>query len=158
MTKDAKWALKIFICFFSVFIIVDIAYIIIAEKTWRGVAIKDGYQKGLKYNESLEKVKKQAALGWNLQIKYLAESNQKGDLQIVLKDSNGAVINDANVTSKIKRPVQEGFDFELSLKFDERNSTYQSAIQFPLKGQWDVEIVAKKGEDVMQEVKRLVIQ
>ena len=43
--KKYKFIPWIFAIFFCVFIIVDIAYIIIAEKTWRGLSTEDGYQK-----------------------------------------------------------------------------------------------------------------
>jgi nitrogen fixation protein FixH len=147
-----------FLFFFLTFITVDIAYIFVAEKTWRGLATEDGYQKGLKYNDTIEAVKEQKQLGWKLQIKYQPSASKIGNLQVTLTDKTGKIIRDAILTANIRRPVQEGKDFSVDLKFNNKTSIYQSTIEFPLIGQWDIEIVAKKGDDVYQDVKRLVIK
>ena len=87
-SKKFKLLPWIFAAFFSTFIIVDIAYIIIAEKTWRGMATEDGYQKGLKYNQTISAVKKQKELGWILQIKYNSSITKTGVLSVSLTDKN----------------------------------------------------------------------
>ncbi|MFT5702974.1 MAG: nitrogen fixation protein FixH [Rickettsiales bacterium] len=156
--KTNRKVLLIFICFFSTFIIVDIAYITIATKTWRGLATENGYQKGLKYNEAIEEVKKQKELGWNLKIKYQKKASKSGDLQVQLLDKDNQVISNANLTASIKRPVQVGKDFNAILKFDTKTKTYNSPINFSLIGQWDVEIIAIRNGEVYQDVKRLVVQ
>ncbi len=148
----------IFVIFFSTFIIVDIAYITVAEKTWRGIATEDGYQKGLKYNQTIAAVKEQKELGWKLQIKYQPQATKIGVLSVELLDKNNQKINDAKLTANIKRPVQEGKDFSVDLKFDPATKSYNSAIEFPMIGQWDVEIAARKDGNVYQDVKRLVIK
>lgn len=155
--KPFKGVIWIFVAFFSVFIAVDIIYITIAEKTWRGIATKDGYQKGLKYNETIKALEKQKNLGWSLEIKYLPKENKSGELQVKLLDKNNLVIRDAKLSAIIKRPTQEGQDFNLDLKFDPKNSSYNSAITFPLLGQWEIEAVATKGDDIFQSVKRIII-
>ncbi len=148
----------IFVIFFSIFIIVDIAYIIVAEKTWRGLSTKDGYQKGLKYNQSIEALKKQKELGWKLQIKYQSRATKNGVLLVELLDKDDQKISDASLVANIKRPVQEGKDFGVELKFDSTATSYTSPIIFPMVGQWDIEIVARKNDDVYQDIKRLVVR
>ena len=106
-----------FVIFFSTFIIVDIAYIFVAEKTWRGLATEDGYQKGLKYNQAIDAVKEQKKLGWDMQIKYQPSGTKIGNLQVNLLNKNHHTIDDANLSVNIKRPVQEGKDFSVNLKF-----------------------------------------
>jgi nitrogen fixation protein FixH len=156
--NSAKPVLWFFIIFFSTFIIVDIAYIIIAEKTWRGLATKDGYKKGLNYNENIAGAKQQKALGWKMQIQYSATSSKNGNLEIILTDKNHNKIKNAQIIAKIKRPVQDGFDFSVPLKFNQKTSFWQSPIKFPLIGQWDIEIIAEKNGNVYQDGKRLVIR
>ena len=146
-----------FVIFFSTFIIVDICYIFVAEKTWRGLAIEDGYQKGLKYNQAIEAVTKQKQLGWNLQINYQLQGDKNGNLEAKLLDKNNQTIIDADVVANIRRPVQDGVDFSLPLQFNSKTLTYQSLVEFPLAGQWDVEVIVKKQDDVYQDIKRLVI-
>ena len=147
-----------FVIFFSTFIIVDIAYIFVAEKTWRGLATEDGYQKGLKYNQAIDAVKEQKKLGWDMQIKYQPSGTKIGNLQVNLLNKNHHTIDDANLSVNIKRPVQEGKDFSVNLKFDYTTSSYKSLVNFPLIGQWDLEVIATKNDDVYQDVKRIVVR
>lgn len=116
----------------------------------------DSYQKGIHYNDTISQVKKQRDLGWKMQIKYNRLDEKNGALDVKLSDKNSLPIPDANIYANLKRPTQEGFDFKVPLIF--LNNSYQAKISFPLKGQWDVEVVVAKGEDTFQEVKRYVIQ
>jgi nitrogen fixation protein FixH len=152
--KRIAW---IFAIFFSTFIIVDIAYIITAEKTWRGLATEDGYQKGLEYNQAIEAVKEQKELGWKMEIKYRVVETKNGVLTVNLVDKNNQKITDANLSVNFKRPVQEGNDFSVDLKFNPSTKKYDSAIKFSMIGQWDVEVIARRNKDVYQDVKRWVI-
>jgi nitrogen fixation protein FixH len=156
--KKSKLILWIFVLFFSTFIVVDIIYITIAEKTWRGIVTEDGYQKGLKYNQTIKAAKEQKELGWKLEINYKFVVTKNGLLTVKLLDNNTQIIKDAVLVANIKRPVQEGKDFTVDLKFDATLQTYIANLEFPLIGQWDIEIVARKGEDVYQDMKRLVIR
>ena len=156
--KRAKLIAWIFAAFFSTFIIVDISYIIVAEKNWRGLATEDGYQKGLKYNDTIAAVKAQNQLGWKSQINYQFEKSKTGILQVKLFDKNHQEISTATITANMKRPVQEGKDFSVDLKFDTKTQSYNSAIEFSMIGQWDIEIVARKNDDVYQDIKRLVVR
>lgn len=156
--KPFKGVIWIFLAFFSTFIIVDIFYITMAEKTWRGLATEDGYQKGLKYNETLKAVKTQKNLGWKLDIKYTPTSAKQGGLQVKLFDKDNQEIRDAKLSVKVKRPVEEGHDFSIDLKFNPETSSYNSKATFPLIGQWELETIAVKNSDIFQEVKRIVVR
>ncbi len=145
-----------FFTFFAVIFAVNFFYIYISQKSWRGVVTEDSYRKGLQYNLALESAEKQKNLGWKMEIKYSNSGKKSGAISIKLKDKNRSQISDAILYINFKRPTQEGFDFTQKLQnFD---GIYKSDLSFPLKGQWDFEVVATKGEDVFQEVKRYVVQ
>jgi len=146
----------IFFVFFAVIFAVNFFYIYISQKTWRGLATDDAYQKGLHYNQILEAEKKQKELGWKMAISYRNLGENKGVLEIDLKDKNSQKISDAEIEVNFKRPTQEGKDFSQKLKF--RDGVFKADISFPLKGQWDFEIRAVRGEDVFQETDRNIIQ
>ena len=156
MKYNNKSIFFIFAGFFFVFIVVDISYIYIAQKTWRGVSTEDSYRKGLKYNQTIAAVEEQKKLDWDLQLEYKSFGQKTGELQVILLDNNKP-ITDANLIVNIKRPVQEGQDFSINLKFNSITQKYQSFIKFPLIGQWDLEIVVVRGGDVLQKVVRLII-
>lgn len=146
----------IFFVFFAVIFAVNFLYIYLAQKTWRGIAIEDAYQKGLNYNSALKTVAKQKELGWSINIVYQPNGKNSGLIKVDLKDKNSHPISDAQIYANCRRPTQVGNDFTKGLKFLKNN--YQGQFTFPLSGQWDIEVVAIKGSDVFQEVKRLVIQ
>ena len=146
----------IFFVFFAVIFAVNFFYIYISQKTWRGLATDDAYQKGLHYNQILEAEKKQKELGWKMAIYYRNLGENKGVLEIDLKDKNSQKISDAEIEVNFKRPTQEGKDFSQKLKF--RDGFFKADIFFPLKGQWDFEIRAVRGEDVFRETDRNIIQ
>lgn len=148
----------LFFIFFAVIFTVDFNYIYLAEKNWRGVATEDGYQKGLKYNQVIEYVKKQKELGWDSKINFTSQASKSGILEVSLTDKNKQILSDASINVKLTRPVQEGFDFQIPLKYNKKTSLYDAPITFPLKGQWNVEIQVIKGDKIYQNTKRFVIQ
>jgi nitrogen fixation protein FixH len=156
--KDNRIVLFFFIAFFSTFIIVDIAYITVSQKTWRGLATEDGYQKGLEYNQTIAAVKEQKELGWSSKIQYQARESRKGFLKVNLLDKNNQTIKNANLTANFRRPAQEGYDFVKELKFDSTILQYVADVEIPLIGQWDIEIICKQDSDIYQNTKRIVVE
>jgi nitrogen fixation protein FixH len=146
----------IFFAFFAVIFAVNFFYIYLSKKTWRGVATENAYQKGLNYNQTLKQVEKQKELGWNLKINYYPNKKNSGLLSIRLTDKNSHVIKGAEIFVDLKRPTQEGFDFVKKAEFVD--GSYQTQITFPLSGQWDFEITAKKDGEIFKASKRYVIQ
>ena len=134
MTVEEKTPLKkskipyFFFIFFAVIFAVNIFYIYLSNKTWRGTVTDDSYHKGLHYDEVIERAKKQKELGWDLRITYKNLKNKNGELEIFLFDKNHQVISDAVVTVNFKRPTQDGQDFSQELKFV--GNRYFSKIEF----------------------------
>lgn len=158
MSKQAKPS-KIpyfFFVFFGVIIVVNIAYIYVAQKSWRGVVMQDSYQKGVDYNDVISQKKKQINLAWKVVTNYKRLDEKNGELRVKLSDKNSILIKDANIRANFRRPTQDGFDFNVPLVF--MDGVYQAKVSFPLKGQWDIELVITRGEETFQEVKRYVIQ
>ncbi len=146
----------IFFAFFAVVFAVNFFYIYLSKKTWRGVATENAYQKGLNYNQTLQQAEKQKELGWNLKINYYPNKKNSGLLSVRLADKNFQAIKDAEIFVNFKRPAQEGFDFVKKAEFID--GAYQTEIVFPLAGQWDFEITAKKNGEIFKASKRYIIQ
>jgi nitrogen fixation protein FixH len=145
-----------FFAFFAVIIAMNVFYIYLANKSWRGVITKDSYEKGVNYNEVLLQVKKQNEMGWKVDARYKSLNEKTGLLTVKLADKNFTQIRDANIRANFKRPTQEGFDFSVPLVFVK--DSYQAKLSFPLKGQWEVELAIARGDEMFYEVKRYVIQ
>jgi nitrogen fixation protein FixH len=145
-----------FFAFFAVILAVNIAYIYVAGKSWRGVVVDKAYQRGVEYNQTIALDKKQREMGWKVEMKFDNLGNQNGVLRVLVLDKNSKLIDDANIRLYLKRPTQDGFDFELPLIFVD--GKYQAKISFPLKGQWDFSLEISRDYDVFYEVKRFIIQ
>ena len=145
-----------FFAFFAIVLVVNIFYIYISKKTWRGVVTDDPYHKGLNYNDTLEEVAKQKVLGWTVKIDLRSTSTKQGNLMITVQDKNLLYIKNAEIYVTFKRPAQEGLDFVLPVPFED--GIYKARVNFPLEGQWDAEVAIKKDQDTYQDVRRYVIQ
>lgn len=156
MTQKKSKIPYFFFAFFAVILVVNIFYIYLATKTWRGVGVDKSYQRGVAYNETIQISKKQKEMGWSLKIKFDNLGKQQGILRVFAFDKKGNLMKDANIRALLKRPTQEGFDFEVPLIFQEKN--HQAIIAFPLKGQWDFNLIIERGGEVFYETKRFVIQ
>lgn len=146
----------IFVAFFAVIFAVDAFFIYLSKATWRGLATENSYEKGLHYNQTLAEAKKQEALGWKMTISFTSLSNDSGNVFITLKDKDLKPITDAKISIEVKRPVQEGFDFNQDVAF--KGGLYEAKMTFPLPGQWDFLVTAQKGEDIFRAAKRYVVQ
>jgi len=147
----------IFFAFFAVFITADIFFIYLAKTTWRGTVTEDAYEKGRKYNKTLLSNKKQKDLDWKAKIDYEILASKKSLIIFELKDEKNRIIKDAKVKVKFVRPTQTGFDFKEELNFDNKSKYYKKIIDFPLIGLWKVEIQAFARNELLYEVKRIVI-
>lgn len=159
MTKPIKSS-KIpyfFLIFFAVFISVDIAYIFIANKTWRGVVSSDSYDKGIDHNQILQLINKQNKLGWKININFKNNGNKKGLLRVRPIDKNGQNLSISKVEVNLMRPTQEGFDFSKDLEY-QGDGWYETNLEFPLRGQWQFEVIIRNKQGLIQEVKKYVIQ
>lgn len=145
-----------FLGLFIFVVAVNIFYIVISRDSWRGVVTENAYEKGLNYNQTIAENKKQKKLGWKIEQKISNIGDKKIKLTIAVSDKFGAIISDAQVTVKFKRPTQEGFDFWVAMEPTGR--VYLSEVIFPLKGQWDFEIFASKDEKQVRSKSRYIIQ
>ena len=79
--KSAGFIPYIFFIFFGIIFAVDAFYIYIANKSWRGLSTENSYQKGLKYNETIEYVNKQKKTG----LLFKTSLNNQGNNIAILK-------------------------------------------------------------------------
>ena len=77
---------------FIVVLIVNFAYIIVANKTWRGLFTENSYQKGLNHNDALKKAEDQKKLGIKILTVVTKNSNENFFIETRVKDSNNNFI------------------------------------------------------------------
>lgn len=122
----------IFLAFFGVIILVNGVFAYLAITSQTGLVTEKPYEKGLAYNETLAEARSQPALQDSL-------TYDGAVLVWVLKDAQSVPIENATATATIKRPVQEGYDFDITLEH-KGNGTYSAPLSLPMKGQWRAEL------------------
>ena len=129
------------LAFFGVVLLTNTVFIYLALDTFSGLSTEDAYRRGLEYNETLEARAEQRALGWSGLVSYEERDGAAGLLTAVLTDRTGMPLADLQVSGQVRRPTHEGHDLEVTL-VQSGAGTYTSEIELPLRGQWDVRLVA----------------
>jgi nitrogen fixation protein FixH len=150
--KSDKWIPWYFVAFFVALAILDGIFVFIATSTHRGVITEKSYQKGLEYNKVVAASEKQETLGWNGSIILVNNT-----ILFELKDNNDAILTDADVTAYFTRTTQAGYDFSVPLAFT-GEGIYSKDVNFPLKGLWDVRILATWNQQQYQKSKQIVVR
>lgn len=123
-----------FVIFFTVIAILDGIFVYVAVTTQTGVVTENAYEKGLAFNKQLEQARAQPQLQETL-------SFENGMLRWQAKDESASLLENAAVTAKIIRPVQDGHDFETTLDY-KGPGVYEAKLDLPFKGLWKAEINA----------------
>lgn len=150
--KTDKWIPWYFVAFFVALAIIDGIFVTIALSTHTGVVSERAYQDGVEYNKTIEAAESQEKLGWQSEVEISGET-----LNISLKDKNGKAIKDAKVTAYFMRQSQDGYDFS-SIIGANAEGMYSKHIDFPLKGLWDVRILATWNQQQYQRSKEIVVK
>jgi nitrogen fixation protein FixH len=91
-------------------------------------------------------------LGWNGDIGFTQPS-----LFFQLNDKQGQPIVGAKVVAHIARATKSGLDFKVLLYHNAEGKYESNAMNFPLKGQWDIIVVAEWNQQKYQQSKRIIV-
>jgi len=138
---NGRTVLFLFVGFFAVVFAVDGVFAYFAITSWPGVARKDAYQAGLRYNETLEEARRQAALGWHSGIAI----DSDGALVVMIADVGGKAIEGLDVTVTLARAVSETSDMVVALDPSE-SGAYSGTVMPPVGGLWHATIVARDAD------------
>ncbi len=142
-----------FVMFFVVLAFIDFFFVFIAFDSFKGVTVKNSYEKGLEYNKTIIASEKQELLNWESEI-----TIKDGVMIFYLKDKyNKSVIN-GKVNAYLKLVSQAGHDFKLYLDYDSSIKAYKNIIIFPVKGQWDIRVLFQLNEINFQKTKRVLVK
>ncbi len=130
----------------------------LAIDTWTGLETHDSYRKGIEYNKALAGAKAQAALGWTMDLAFVAggSGGREGDLTATFRDGGGEAVTDLEVEARMIRPTHEGYDTTAALK-DRGGGLYGAGITLPLPGQWTVRVHARRGGDTFQASQKIQV-
>ena len=103
------------LAFFIAVIAVNVAFAVIAVRSFPGEDVRRSYLQGLNYNDTLAARRAQAALGWVARAALVQHENAAA-VEIVLSDASGAAISAATLTGEMRRPATAQFDRTLQFE------------------------------------------
>jgi nitrogen fixation protein FixH len=131
------WVPWLIVAGFGLVILVNGIMVYFAITSFTGLQTEGHYQRGLDYNEVLAGERAQDALGWAVGIEFEETGDGRGRLSVQAADKAGGPLNDAGVTVRLVRPVQVGYDIEVTLAAA-GDGLYAADVELPLRGQWDI--------------------
>lgn len=127
--------LAIVTAFFAVVIAVDVAFVVMAVKTFPGEVSATPYEDGLAYNRSFEQLRAQERLGWRA-----TAAAEPGAVTVEMRDRSGQPLQGLAVTGDLQHPATEAG--RVILSFHETRPGRYVAHPGDLTGAWDLTATA----------------
>ena len=121
------------------FMLLDLGFIALAQKTFSGVYTDNYYQKGVDFDKINRQGIYQDEIGWKSEIMYNEDSRQ---VSLRLRDANGRALAGAKVQAKVMRPVTNKFDHLLDMT-ELSSGLYGAKVDFLENGQWEIRVKAQ---------------
>jgi len=141
-------------------LIVNITMITLAITTNPGLVSKDYYERG-RYNERhyLQRVAERSALGWTISLEVPASIHMGATqtYRVAVADNVGEPLRGAEVVLNAYRPSDAKADFAVPLE-EVGAGIYQGAVEFQLKGTWDLLIDVKREDKALELPRRISVQ
>lgn len=155
------WYPWIFVGAMAVVVVVNGILAWLAVDTWSGIETEDHYRKGLAYDDNLAAAKAQDRLGWSVDLALMPKAGGIGDaraleLAVTFTGADGRPVDGLDVAVEFFRPTHEGFDVTARLG-GRGGGTYAAPVTLPLAGQWQARVLARRGDDTFQNVRRIVV-
>jgi nitrogen fixation protein FixH len=124
-----------------------------ALHTFPGNAGSDGFDLSNRYNVIIERMKREAGLGWAVQ----AEADPAGRPIVVILDRSGAALAGVEVEATVQRPL--GDRHTRQVRFTEVSAGhYRGDVALDENGQWELQIWATAGGQELSTSRRIVVR
>ncbi len=131
--RAARWIPKIFFGFFGVVFLVNGVMLYLAISSFNGMAIDGAYQRGLAYNDTLDRIEAQRQLGWQVGFDQAALTD--GIVRVTFKDKAGRPISGADCVLEVRRPTHAWDDQTLVMR-EVAPGVYEATPDLPQEGDW----------------------
>ncbi len=142
----------------SVVLVINIGMITLAVVTGPGLVEKDYYERGREFErDRLKRIAARNALGWTAHLD-MPEENRQGTEAVYrfsAVDRVGVPVGGLQVRIDSYRPSDAEADFSVPME-PYAPGMYQASIVFPLKGYWEITLVAQQGEESFDLIKRRI--
>jgi nitrogen fixation protein FixH len=140
--------------FFAVVMAVNVAFIVVSVKTFRGEDEEKPYLQGVEYNHTLAARAEQARLGWSasLAVRRLADGHVR--LDVALDEPHAVAPDGLQLSAELRHPADENRDRRVRLLSSGRGRFWADAGTIG-RGQWDVVVTSDSRATPFTAVRRL---
>lgn len=132
-------------------VIANLVMVYFSIKSYDGLVEENYYKKALNYPQQEALEDRMKLMNWQVALK-----NDKDTYKLEVKDKNSNPITSANVSLKFFRPTLSGFDKTIVLK-ETSLGVYESKVELPMNGIWDVYIDIKKEKNKWNQKQRITL-
>jgi len=132
-----------------------LTYFAVSSST--GLVTEHPFDSGNDYNRILEAGAAQDALGWHGAVSFSEMAPQRGELAVELLDSQDRPLNKLSVTAEVTRPIEPMPAIALQLN-ESAAGRYTAPVMLSRLGQWEVHVVARRGGDLYELTRRIIVK
>lgn len=139
---------------------VNIAFIVTAFKTSPGLVEEGYYEKGRDHEKNFQKkIEARNRLGWDISLQTPEEITlgSQSVYSINIVDKVGMPLRGAMVSLQAYRPSDASADIQTEMQ-SIADGVYQTSINLPLKGIWDLRVKVQHGEDELEMTRRIIVR
>lgn len=125
---------------FAIVLAVNVAFIVLALRTFPGEDVRNPYEQGLQYNRTLAARERASALGLRAEAAFSHAADNAG-VVIRLEREADTPVRGALMTGTIRRPTSDQFDQDLTFT-EISDGVYRAPLPMLAPGQWDVRVNA----------------
>lgn len=156
-SNRALWIPATFVLGVLVVLAVNAILIVTAVTSFSGLETERAYEAGLQYNQTLAAAAINDRTGWRVEPQLTSSGGRERNLIVTLRDKGGTPVAAAAVSAKLVRPTNAGMDLTMSLS-EIGDGRYRAVFIPPALGNWDLRIVARRGDFLWQDSQRMFIK
>jgi nitrogen fixation protein FixH len=125
------------LAFFGVILAVNVYFMGVAIRTFRGEDDLKPYQEGIDYNQTLARRAAQARLGWEASIDAVRTGPHTARLDVLLRGPDGSPVSHVGLAAEFRHPSDENRDRSTALR-EIGAGDYEGDLGSMTAGAWDV--------------------
>jgi nitrogen fixation protein FixH len=138
-------------------VVVNLILTYFAFSSSTGLVANHPFTEGNGYNAILAAAARQDALGWSSKLAFAPDGQGGTTVTATLTGPGDTPLNGLSVVAHIERPVEPGTEIVLTLP-ETRPGHYAAPTTLQRAGQWDVRIVARRGDDLYEFNERIFVK
>lgn len=147
-----KHMIAVMVAFFGVIIGVNITMAVLANTTWSGLVVANGYVASQEFNANEARARAQRLLGWQAGL-----SHADGTFTVAMKTKDGQVLTGLKVEGVLRRPVTAKED--ITLAFTANGDGSYTAPAVLARGVWEFAMTARNPQgQTLTETYRFVVK